>query len=171
MRPRIGLIALGAGIVLLLALAVLIAFNSERAIGINDLWQMQMERKNLEGKTVKIRGVPIFEPQSDFEYNAFYLVDSGTEETYRYPDYAFWFGVRIDDLACSGDENTWTCEPFDPSQAEAFELTGKLHITAVGKKDVMGLSGIDLAHSRQLIDGEWQPIQPGKFVIPLLKDH
>jgi hypothetical protein len=170
MRSPKGWIALIAGITLLLVFGILLIFREGRPIGINDLWQRQIEHRNLDGKVVKVRGLAIFEPQSDFKYNALYLVDSETEEAYRQPDYAFWFGVRIDDLSCSADDDTWTCEPFDPSQAQAFELLGTLHITPVGKKDVMWLSGIDLAQSRQMINGKWLPIHTGKFIIPLRRD-
>jgi hypothetical protein len=170
MRSPKGWLASGAGAILLLALGLLIAHIADRAMGINDLWQRQIEHRNLDGKVVKVRGLAIFEPQSDFKYNTLYLVDSDTEEAYRQPDYAFWFGIRIDDLSCSADDDTWTCEPFDPSQAQALELTGTLHITPVGKKDVMSLSGIDLAQSRQMINGKWLPIHTGKFIIPLRRD-
>jgi len=37
----------------------------------------------------------------------------------------------------------------------------------VGKKAILWLSDIDLAHSQQLINGEWRAIQAGKFIIPL----
>ena len=160
-------IALGAVFTGLLTLGSLTILARQRSYGVNQLWQMMLEDKKLEGKSMTVRGDAIFMPQSDFKFNALYLVDSDTEADFRQPEYAFWFGIRVEDLSCSAGDNAWTCEPFDPSQAEAFQLNGTLHTKQVGKKDILWLSGIDLAHSQQLINGEWRPIQAGKFIIPL----
>ena len=164
-------IALVIGLMGLLALGSILILDRQRPYHVNQLQQMLLEGKKLEGKRVTVRGDAIFMPQSDFKFNALYLVNSGSEVDFRQPEYAFWFGIRIDDLSCSEDEDTWTCEPFDPSQAQAFELRGTLHSAQAGKKDILWLSGIDVARSRQLINGEWQPIRAGKFTIPLNRDY
>jgi hypothetical protein len=163
-------IPLGVGLAGLLILGSFFFLSRERCYTVNQVWRM-LEDANMEGKRYTVRGDAIFIPGSDFKFNTLYLIDPETDSAYRQPEYGFWFGVRIADLSCRADEDAWTCEPFDPSHAQAFELKGTLHTTQVGKKEILWLSGIDLAHSRQLINGEWRPIPEGKFTIPLREDH
>ncbi len=149
-----------------------IYWSEKRPVGVNELWQKEIEHGSLEGKTVTVQGDMIFEPFSDFRFNSIYLMDSETPEEYRMPSYGFWFGVRIDGVSCSADadKSTVTCEPFDPSKAKTFEFKGTIHLGRIGKKEIMWLSDVDFEHSRQLIDGKWEPIPLGEFIIPLERD-
>ena len=158
----------------LLALAgTYIYWNENRPKGINELWEQEYNhRTNLEGQTIVVRGDMVFDPLSDFRFNSIYLLDSATASEYRAPAYGFWFGIRIDGVSCSIDTNahSTTCEPFDPTRATTFEFKGTVHLEQVGKKKIMRLWDVDFAHSRQLVDGKWEPIPLGRFVIPLTKE-
>ncbi len=145
------------------------SLKERQPISIDELWSMQYEGTGLEGKTAVVRGDTIFDPHSDFRFNALYLVDTQTPSERRDPAYAFWFGIRIDDISCETGESaaTWVCQPFDPSQTTAFEFKGTIHLTQVGKRPVIWLSDIDFEHSRQLVDGIWQSIPLGEFEISI----
>ncbi|MCP4373744.1 MAG: hypothetical protein GY797_37430 [Deltaproteobacteria bacterium] len=78
--------------------------KSPQSVGIHDLWNMRHDGMELEERTVVVRGDSIFNPNSEFRFNAFYLVDSQTDDKYRSPEYAFWFGIRIDDITCRAKE-------------------------------------------------------------------
>jgi len=171
-KSRIISVAIGIFFLLLVTVGILIAWIENRPMGVIELWQIESENKNLEGKTVLVRGDVLFDPFSDFRFNAIYLVDPETPSEYRTPSHGFWFGIRIDGVSCIVDTvaNLMTCEPFDPSQATAFEFKGMVHLEQIGKKEIMWLSDIDFEHSRQWMDGKWQPIPLGKFILPLEKD-
>lgn len=171
-RSRIAPIAVGVFALLLVLGIVFTYWNTNHAFGVNQLWQKEYEHRNLEGKIVTVRGDMVFEPLSDFQFNAIYLVDAETPISYRSPSDGFWFGIRIADASCSVkvSANVVTCEPFDPSRATTFEFKGTVHLKQVGKKEIMWLSDIDFEHSRQLIDGKWEPIPLGEFAIPLEKN-
>ena len=71
-------------------------------------------------------------------------------------------------LECKGDECSLTCSPFDPFQAEALELVGKLQVTYQdGKLCQLSLSEIQLAEALQQVGGEWHPVSLGTFTRPL----
>lgn len=136
-------------------------------IGVNELWEVE-PRYSLEGETRTVRGNIIFEPTSDFQFNAVYLVNEGTPTENRSPENGFWFGVRIEGVTCDTDHlaKQVTCEPFDPTRASTYEFKGTLNIETVGKKDILWLSDVDFERSRQLVNGEWQAIPLGSFTIP-----
>jgi len=115
--------------------------------------------KSLRGRVVTVRGHAFLHPQ----YHRLWLLNPEMELPM-----ACWFGVGIDELACEVNDNdkVMTCQPFDPSQATAFEFRGTLHLHQMGKLTFMELSNIDFEHSRQLIDSRWQPIPTGEFEIP-----
>jgi hypothetical protein len=171
-RSRIASIAVGVLALLLVSGILFTYWSTNRAFGVNQLWQREFEHKNLEGKIVTVKGEMIFEPLSDFRFNAIYLVDAETPISYRSPSHGFWFGIRIADVSCKVEvsANMMTCEPFDPNQATMFEFKGTVHLKQVGKKEIMWLSDIDFEHSRQLIHGKWEPIPVGEFTIPLGKN-
>jgi hypothetical protein len=143
-----------------------------RAVSVNDLWGIEYSNRNLEGKTVTVRGDIIFEPLSDFRFNNVFLIDSSTVADLRLPENGFWFGIGIGNISCITNkyEMSVTCEPFDPSRATTYQFKGVVHLDQVGKKEIMWLSDIDFNHSRQLVDGKWQPIPIGKFIVPVKKD-
>lgn len=124
---------------------------------------------SLAGETRTVRGDIIFEPASEFQFNAVYLVNEGTPSDNRIPENGFWFGVRIEGVTCDTDHlaKQVTCEPFDPTRASTYEFKGELNVETVGKKDILWLSDVDFERSRQLVDGEWKAIPLGSFTIPL----
>jgi hypothetical protein len=143
------LVAFGVVILILVTgIALLLSLKEKRPIGVDELRSMPKDGAELEGKTVLVGGDTIFDPYSDFGFNALYLVDTQTPSERRYPGYAFWFGIGIDDVSCETDGNTatWVCQPLDPSQATAFEFKGTVHLDFVGKRPVMSLSDIDFEH-------------------------
>jgi hypothetical protein len=148
---------------------IFISWNGNRPRGVNDLWQRELADRDLEGQTVAVRGLIVFDPQSDFRFNALYLLDSSTPPEMLTPEYGFWFGIGIGGAVCTpaGSADLVACEPFDPTQATTYEFMGTAHLQQVGKKKIMWLSDVDFAHSRHLVDGRWQPIPLGRFVIPL----
>jgi len=162
----------GVFLLLLISVGVFISLFTNRSVGVEELWKKEYENRKLEGMTVIVRGDILFEPLSDFQFNDIYLVDTETPSEHRTTSYAFWFGIGIEGVSCTIDTigNLISCEPFDPTKATAFEFKGTIHLDQVGKKEIMWLSDIDFEHSHQLIDGEWQPIPLGEFVIPLEKD-
>jgi hypothetical protein len=152
---------------LLLVLAGLLGMGiQDHPLGIDELWRRQLGGQNLDGKTVLLRGEPIFDPHSDFRFNALYLVDAGTSEVFREPEFAFWFGIRIESFSCAEGAGQLTCGPFDPRPAQALEFRGTLHVEQVGKKAILWLSDVDFAEARQLIGGRWQPLPFGEFTVP-----
>ena len=164
------LIMLGVVILLLISgLVLLQILQARQPINIDELWNMQYDGTKLEGKTVVIRGDIVFDPHSDFRFNALYLVDFQTPSEYLEPSYAFWFGIKIDGFSCEASDisTIWICQPFEPNQAKSFEFKGTIHLTQVGKRPIMWLSDIDYERSRQLVDGMWQSIPLGQFEISL----
>jgi hypothetical protein len=168
-KSRIIPAAIGVFVLLFIVGLMFFYWDANRSIGVNELWQREFEHRNLEGKTVTVRGDILFEPLSDFRFNAVYLVDTESPSSDRTPEDGFWFGIGIDGISCHIDTNASliTCEPFDPSHATVFEFRGKLHLEQVGKKKIMWMSDIDFEHSRQLINGKWEAIPLGRFTIPL----
>ena len=162
---RIILLVSGISFFILIGLIIVFALSgSPQRVGVQDLWNMQYDGMELENRTVIVRGDAIFTPNSEFRFNAFYLVDNQTANEYRTPEYAFWFGIRIDGLTCKAKESKtdWICEPFNPSQATAFEFKGTLHLEQVGKRPIMWLSDVDFENSRQMVNGTWESIPLGE---------
>lgn len=158
-----------AALALLAALVgVLVAIDQE-PLGVDELLRMQLAGEDLEERKITIRGDLVFEPQSDFRFNALYLIDSSTPAERREPAYGFWFGLRIDGFHCQERHlsEALICSPFDPRQAQSYRFTGRLHSQQVGKRRVMWLSDVDFEGSRQLIGGNWQPVPLGEFGISL----
>jgi hypothetical protein len=166
-------VIMAGGIVLFLVLTVAsIIWARNRPISVNDLWGIEYSRRNLEGKTVIVRGDIIFEPFSDFRFNNVFLVDSSTLVDLRTPEDGFWFGVGIGGISCIPNKYPMsvTCEPFDPGQATTYQFRGVVHMEQIGKKEIMWLSDIDFSKARQLVDGKWQEIPIGKFIVPVKED-
>jgi hypothetical protein len=173
-RKRIILLVLGIGFLILAGLITIFSLRkSPQPIEVQDLWDMRYDGLELEDRTVIIRGDSIFDPNSDFRFNAFYLVDSQTANEYRTPEYAFWFGIRIDGLTCRAKESKpdWICEPFDPRQATIFEFKGTVHLKQIGKRPIMWLSDVDFENSRQMINGTWQSIPLGETEVVAGKEE
>jgi hypothetical protein len=168
-KSRTILVAIGSFALLSVLVLIFAYLEANRSVSVDELWQMQSENRILEGKTVMVRGDILFEPLSDFGFNSIYLVDSEAPISDRTPEHGFWFGIQIDGISCSIDAvaSSITCQPFDPSQAITFEFTGKIHLKQIGKKKIMRISEVDFEHSRQLINGKWEPIQLGEFTFPL----
>jgi len=135
--------AIGVAVLaLLLASVWLLVVRNQAPIDVDELWDMQYEGEELEGRTITVRGDAVFDPQSDFRFNALYLVDSLTPAERRTPEDGFWFGIRIDGFACQAGKRAvyLVCSPFDPSRARTFEFKGEVHTTQVGKRRVIRLS-------------------------------
>lgn len=165
LNPRTAYISLG---LLLLVLAGLLGVGiQDHPLGINELYPRQAGSHNLNGKTVLLRGEPIFEPHSDFRFNVLYLVDAEAPESLRDPAFGFWFGARIEGFACTAGAGELVCGPFDPRRAQALEFRGTLHVEQVGKKAILWLSDVDFAEARQRVGGDWQPLVVEQFAIPL----
>lgn len=161
-------VAIGVAVLaLLLASVWLLVVRNEAPIDVDELWGMQYEGEELDGRSITVRGDAVFDPQSDFRFNALYLVDSLTPMERRSPADGFWFGIRIDGFTCQAGKRAGSlvCSPFDPSRARTFEFKGEIHTTQVGKRRVIWLSDIDFNRSRQLIEGSWLPIPLGEFEI------
>jgi hypothetical protein len=76
--------------------------------------------------------------------------------------------ISVPQLFCRGDECHMTCTPFDPTLAEAFELVGTLRVISQNENHKeLRLEDLDLEASRQLVNGEWIPIETGSFTINL----
>ncbi len=90
---KINFLVLGISFLILSGLIITFVLRkSPQPARIGDLWDMRDDGIELEGKTVIIRGDSIFDPDSEFRFNAFYLVDSQTANEYRTPEYAFGLG-------------------------------------------------------------------------------
>ena len=170
-KLKIPFIPIGVVLLLLTASGIYFAWVQNRPLGVSEVWQMDFE-KSLDGRTVIVKGDVLLDPLSDFKFNRITIIDSETPVDFRTPEYGFWFGIGIDGASCAVDSlaKSATCEPFDPSLATTYLFKGTLHVEPVGKKDVMWLTDIDLDGSRCLIDGKWQPVELGKFIIPLAGD-
>lgn len=167
LNARIVMLLFGIILVVAIGAAGIRLWQENRPMEVDELWKVE-PRYSLAGETRTVRGDVIFDPESDFQFNAVYLVDGSTPVENRVPENGFWFGIRIEGVTCDIDHTARvaTCEPFDPTRASTFELKGTLNVEAVGKKDILWLSEVDFEHSRQLVNGEWQPIPLGAFIIP-----
>ncbi|HSM70539.1 MAG TPA: hypothetical protein VK851_03265 [Anaerolineales bacterium] len=161
------ILLVSASILLLITVGFFVSLFVNHPVGVEELWKREYRNRNLEGKTVVVRGDILFEPFSDFRFNAVYIVDSDTAMNLRSPSFAFWFGVGIDGVSCVVEDgkNLMTCEPFDPTHGAVYEFKGTINIDQIGKKEIMWLSDIDFENSRQLVNGEWEPIPLGKFIV------
>ena len=77
-KSRIISIAMGMFVLLSILALVFVYWEANRSVGVNELWQIEYQRRNLEGKTVIVRGDMVFEPLSDFRFNSVYLVNAGS---------------------------------------------------------------------------------------------
>lgn len=168
LRWRFTFIVLGFVVLVGIGAAIYLFQIGNRPIGVNQLWQSD-SRYSLEGETRTVRGFILFAPASDFQFNALYLMNLETPEEYRSPEYGFWFGIRIDNAWCNIDKEKEmiTCEPFNPSLSTTYEFKGTIHLESVGKKDIMWLSDIEFEKSRQMVNGNWQPIPLGEYTFPM----
>jgi len=168
-KPRLTVFRVGVFLLLSISVEFSITLFVNRSVGVDELWEIEYANRNLEGKTLKVRGDILYEPLSGFHFCDVYLVDTETLLENRTHSYAIWFGVGLADISCFVDngKNIITCQPFDPTAATEFEFKGTIHVAQIGKKEIMWLSGIDFESSRQFVDGKWQPIPLGRFVIPL----
>ena len=153
-RSKILLFVFGISLLLLAGWGTFHLLGQNRPISVDELWDMYYEGKTFQGKGIVVRGNAFLHPQ----FHRLWLLNPEME----LPT-AYWFGVEIDELTCEVSDTTMICQPFDPTQATAFEFRGTLHLRQMGKLTFMGLSDIDFEHSRQLIDGKWQSIPIGKF--------
>ncbi|MBN1430846.1 MAG: hypothetical protein JXB07_20920 [Anaerolineae bacterium] len=168
LKTRLLLIAMIALVPALIAI-VLFAHPfilQPQAMGVDQLWHMKYKGEELEGKPVVIQGDTVFDSHADYHFNLF-LVDTLASTDEREPMSAFWFGICIADLKCEDKGTVVVCQPFDPSQADAFAFTGTIHFAPAGMRPIMELTDIDFEQSRQLIDGEWLPIPLGEFEVPV----
>jgi len=133
--------------------------------GVDQLWDKRYQSQVQDGDIVVVRGDPVFDPRDRFG-PYFYLVDTLAKPDHRNTKSAFTWGIRIADLECQDEGSVIICQPFDPTQADAFEFRGTVHWTPAGKRPLMELSNIDFEKSRQLVDGTWQSIPLGVFEIP-----
>jgi hypothetical protein len=131
-------------------------YYQNRPITITELWGMWSEGKELDGKTLSIKGYAYFGPDERL-----YLVESDNE-----PPIPIWHSVLIADVSCKTSQAETICQPFDPRQSKAFKVKGVLHITQAGKMTFMTMSDIDFSHSQQFIDRKWRPIPTGKIEKP-----
>ena len=167
-KPRIMRTATAVLFVLLFSVGAFIFLFMNRPFGVGELWEREYKNRNLEGKTMIIRGDVLFDPQSGFHYYDVYILDTKTPNEARTHDYAIWFGVGLADISCfvDNEQKIATCQPFDPTAASKFEFKGTIHVAQIGKKEIMWLSDIDFENSCHFVDGKWLPIPLGKFVIP-----
>lgn len=167
-RSRFTLIMLGLVVLVGIGAAVYLSQIENHPVEVNQLW-LSDSRASLEGKTRTVRGELLFAPESDFQFNALYLMDPETPEDYRAPEYGYWFGIRIDGAVCNMDKEKEmvTCKPFNPTLATTYRFKGTIHLESVGKKDVMWMSDIDFEKSRQMVNGDWQPIPLGEYTFPI----
>ncbi len=168
LRSRIPLILLGLVVLAGGIAAVYSIWQENHPVGVNELWEAD-PLYSLVGETRTVSGEILFEPLSGFQFNGIFLVDPATTAENRSPEAAFWFGIRINGVSCTVDDTAKlvTCTPFDPTQATAYQFKGNVQLETVGKKDIMWLADVDFEHSRQLVNGEWQPIPLGEFTFPL----
>jgi len=166
-KSGIAIILVGAVVLFAIGAVIYKIWQENHPVSVNELWNVD-PRYSLVGETRTVVGEILFEPSSEFQFNGVFLVDSATPLDNRSPEDGFWFGIRIDGESCIVDElaKLVTCEPFDPTLAVAYKFKGTVQIEAVGKKDIMWLTDVDFEHSRQLVNGEWQPIPLGKFTFP-----
>lgn len=80
--------------------------------------------------------------------------------------------LSVSQSKCSGNECSVACEPFDPTAAPAFELTGTLKINSTSAVWA-SLEDLDVSSSYQLNGGDNldmmlpAPIVPGRFTLTL----
>jgi len=158
----------------LLALAGLLAYSQlhKSCYGVGDVWK---NARMLEGKRICITGkastyvsqtLLLCDPPSCNCNQSSAGLTLVSEDKVIYNDRVNIVDeVVISQLVCSGNECTMTCVPFNPFAAERFQFTGQLSITYLsdGRMAQLKLTDLDLPVSRQLVNGNWQPIPTGSF--------
>jgi photosystem II stability/assembly factor-like uncharacterized protein len=136
--------------------------------------QVSQQAESLAGRQIRLRGYGYFSvsmtamlcvpSRCDCNQSSGWLELYGEqpdpEHLSRLYDLA---NIRIAEtsLKCAGDECSMECSPFDPGLARQFEFAGRLRIDYGN----LILEDLDLAASRQLINGSWFPIETGKFSV------
>lgn len=147
LRSRISLILLGLVVLAGIGAAIYLTWLENHPMDVNELWRVT-PRYSLEGETRTVRGIVVFDPTSDFQFNGVYLIDTETPDDFHSPVYGFWFGIRVDGVTCSTDttKTAISCEPFGLIGGDPVELQGTIHLQQIGKKDIMWLTDVNFEH-------------------------
>lgn len=72
---------------------------------------------------------------------------------------------------CTGDECSLTCSPVDPTIQDEVEVVGKaIFVPQEGGKgypDHLFIDDIDYQKLRRSVNGRWEPVPMGEFIIPV----
>jgi len=76
--------------------------------------------------------------------------------------------ITIFEPVCTGNECSLTCTPIDPFAADDYRFVGRLTTSYLsdGRMAHLELANVDLSASRQMVNGDWQPLPIGKFTRP-----
>ncbi|MBN2149662.1 MAG: hypothetical protein JW726_19900 [Anaerolineales bacterium] len=144
-----------------------------RYYSVAEVWE---NAPTLVGKTIAVEGPVSFEIGQTAVLCRPAFCDCN--ETYGYVDlisdcsvrdnsgrsYRDEIGVQID---CVGNECHLTCTPFDPTYPERLLITGTLvSDERNGQIAHLYITDIDFSASRQWVNGEWQDINTGTYIIP-----
>jgi hypothetical protein len=104
-------------------------------------------------------------PRCDCNVSSGTLTLVSEEGIVRNPRVATVDMVTIFSPICSGDECTITCTPINPFASNRYRFVGRLAIRFLsdGRLSYLELKDVDIAASRQRVDGEWQAIPTGAF--------
>ena len=172
------------GILILLALIVMgvtgiLAYmfmhNSGRCYSVGEVWKYA---SSLDGKRICVKGkaeTMVFQslmlcdpPHCYCNESSGNLTLVSEEGIVRNPRVDIVDKVTIYSPICTGDECTMTCTPINPFAADHFLFVGRLKINFLSDERMayLELKDVDLSASRQLVNGNWQPIPTGAFSMP-----
>jgi len=156
-------------LLLLIIASLLFIYENYRPRNVNEVWKLEYSKGNLEGKVITVRGDIIFDPNSDFQFNGVFLIDSHAPIDLRTPADGFWFGISLPEVLCvvGKTDQDYICKPFDPTQAQSYQFWGVIHLRQIGEKKIMSLTNLDFDRSKLYINGRWQSISTGTFLIPV----
>ena len=131
----------------------------------------------LNGQRITVRGFSLFEYEQTLQLcqpkrcdcnqtssRQLVLVDADTFAASQRGQINTEQVIEVYMLDCQGDECSMTCRPINPKTTNELELTGLFHYdptTSIYAK----LDSVEVDLAREKIDGVWQPIKTGTFII------
>lgn len=150
---------------------------TNRTLSVYEVWR---QAEALDGQVIRVQGKANFmiimtamlccPPRCDCNQTEGWLWLVSDNPTVVNIDCAWIDFIEIDTPDCQGDECSLTCTPFNPDKIEAFEFSGQLSVFYLrGHPCSLKLIHVDLPASKQMVNGNWEPIPTGTFTIPLVQ--
>ncbi len=176
-RPRKRLL-LWVGLIILAVVGVIayVLLNQHKCYSVGQVWQ---HARALRGTRICVQGKAVTQvsftallcdpPTCDCNQSSGYLELISEDKVVHNPKVSLVDSITISPSLntpmCSGNQCTLTCSPFDPRAADRFQMVGTLSVSFLADGRLLGLqlTDLDIPASRELVNGNWQPIPTGVF--------